>query len=50
MNEKDSFSEIQIGDIINLMKVDFDLDYVIKWSAHLGLDDVLKRVLDERHK
>jgi hypothetical protein len=47
---KDSFSEIQIGDIINLMKADFDLDYVRKWSAHLGLDDVLKRVLDERHK
>jgi hypothetical protein len=47
---KDSFSEMQIKDIENLINLDFDLRYVKKWCNNLGLDLILKRVLDERHK
>ena len=47
---KDSFSEMQIKDIVILMDLDFDMDYVKKWCARLGLDLILGRVLDERHK
>ncbi len=46
---KDSLSEIQIKDIVNLMKVDFDLEYVKKWCVQLNLEDILRRVLNERH-
>lgn len=47
---KDSFSEMQIKDIVNLMELDFDMDYVKKWCTRLGLDLILGRVLDERHQ
>lgn len=47
---KDSFSEMQIKDIVSLLDLDFDMDYVKKWSTRLKLDQVLGRVLDERHK
>ena len=47
---KDSFSEMQIKDIVSLIKLDFDMDYVKEWCARLGLDLILRRVLDERHK
>jgi len=47
---KDSFSEMQIKDIVSLIDLDFDMDYVEKWCHHLGLDLILRRVLDERHK
>ena len=47
---KDSFSEMQIKDIVSLIDLDFDMDYVEKWCARLGLDLILRRVLDERHK
>ncbi|MCP4682570.1 MAG: hypothetical protein GY864_09580 [Desulfobacterales bacterium] len=47
---RDSFSEMQINDIISLMDLDFDMDYVKKWCARLGLDLIFGRVLDERHK
>jgi hypothetical protein len=47
---KDSFSEMQIKDIVSLIDLDFDMDYVEKWCASLGLDSILRRVLDERHK
>ncbi|NIM11033.1 MAG: hypothetical protein GTO45_03525 [Candidatus Aminicenantes bacterium] len=47
---KDSFSEMQIKDIVSLMDLDFAMDYVKKWCARLGLDLILGRVLDERHK
>jgi hypothetical protein len=47
---KDSFSEMQIKDIASLMDLDFDMDYVNEWCARLGLDLILGRVLDERHK
>lgn len=46
---KDSLSEIQLKDISNLMKVEFDLEYVKKWCGHLGLEAILEKVLNERH-
>lgn len=47
---KDSFSEMQIKDIVSLINLDYDMDYVEEWCARLGLDLILRRVLDERHK
>jgi hypothetical protein len=47
---KDSFSEMQIKDIVSLINLDFDMDYVKEWCARLGLDLILRRVIDERHK
>jgi len=47
---KDSFSEIQIKDINSIISLDFNMDYVKEWCNRLGLDLILKRVLDERHK
>jgi hypothetical protein len=47
---KDSFSEMQIKDIVRLLDLDFDMDYVEEWCARLGLNSILGRVLDERHK
>jgi hypothetical protein len=46
---KDSFSEMQIKDIVSLMDLDFDMNYVKEWGRRLGLDAILGRVLDERH-
>jgi len=47
---KDSFSEMQIKDIVNLIDLDFDMGYVKEWCSRLGLDSILKRALDERHQ
>ena len=47
---KDSFSEMQIKDIVSLIDLDFNMDYVENWCARLGLDSILRRVLDERHE
>jgi hypothetical protein len=47
---KDSFSEMQIKDIVSLMDLDIDMGYVEGWCSRLGLDKILGRVLDERHK
>ncbi len=47
---KDSLSEIQINDILNLMESGFDQSYVEKWCSYLNLNDILKKVRDERHK
>jgi hypothetical protein len=47
---KDSFSEMQIKDIVSLMDLDFDMNYVKEWASRLGLDLIFRRVLDERHK
>ncbi len=46
---KDSFSEMQIKDILGLLDLDFDMNYVTEWCARLGLDLILRKVLDERH-
>jgi hypothetical protein len=47
---RDSFSEIQIKDIISLLDLDCDMEYVRKWCNLLSLDFILGRVLDERHR
>jgi len=47
---KDSFSEMQIKDIHNLMDLDFNIEYVKKWCRQLGLDLILRRVIDERYQ
>jgi hypothetical protein len=47
---KDSFSEMQIKDIVSLIDLDFDMEYVEEWCTRLGLDLILRRVLDERHQ
>ncbi|HLP44959.1 MAG TPA: nucleotidyl transferase AbiEii/AbiGii toxin family protein [Candidatus Kapabacteria bacterium] len=47
---KDSFSEMQIKDIVSLLDLDVDMVYVQDWCARLGLDLILRKVLDERHK
>jgi hypothetical protein len=41
---------MQIKDIVRLLDLDFDMDYVEEWCARLGLNSILGRVLDERHK
>ena len=46
---KDSFSEMQIKDIVSLIDLDFDMEYVEEWCTRLGLDLILRKVLDERH-
>ena len=43
-------TEMQIKDIVSLMDLDFDMDYTKEWCARLGLDFILGRVLDERHR
>lgn len=47
---KDSFSELQIKDIVSLIDLDVDMAYVQDWCTRLGLDLILRRVRDERHK
>jgi hypothetical protein len=47
---KDSFSEMQIKDIVSLIDLDFDKDYVKEWCGRLGLDFILGRVLYEIQK
>ena len=41
---------MQIKDIVSLIELDFDMDYVENWCARLGLEPILRRVLDERHQ
>ncbi len=43
-------SEMQIKDIVGLIELDFDMDYVEEWCGRLGLDLILRRVSNERHK
>ncbi len=47
---KDSFSEMQIKDIVSLMDLEFDMEYVKEWCIRLGLDSIWRRVVDERHQ
>jgi len=47
---KDSLSEIQINDIRNLMKSDYNLEYVQRWCKNLNLEEILAKVNNERHK
>ena len=47
---KDSFSELQIKDIISLLDLDVDMEYVQDWCNRLDLNLILERILNERHK
>jgi hypothetical protein len=38
---KDSRSEIQLGDVENLLATGYDADYVRRWTGELGLDELL---------
>ena len=45
---KDSFSEVQLRDIKNLLATGYDADYINKWVGTLGLDSVFERA--RRHE
>jgi len=42
---KDSESEIQINDVKNLIKNEFNLKYVKKWCTQLGISFLLERIM-----
>ena len=44
---KDSHSELQLGDVRNLLATGYDHDYIAKWTAKLGLDSLWLEVLHE---
>lgn len=47
---KDSLSEKQLTDVKNLMRAGFDVEYVEKWTLHLGVDGLFRqcrREIDE---
>ncbi|MHC5053680.1 MAG: nucleotidyl transferase AbiEii/AbiGii toxin family protein [Planctomycetota bacterium] len=41
---RDSHSEMQLRDVANLMRGGYDRDYVDKWKAILGVDDLLREL------
>ncbi|HLP47605.1 MAG TPA: hypothetical protein VK469_16785 [Candidatus Kapabacteria bacterium] len=41
---------MQIKDIVSLLDLDVDMGYVQDWCNRLGLDLILERILNERHK
>lgn len=44
---KDSRSEMQLNDVVNLLATEPDLNYLRKWSPVLGLDQLLQECLNE---
>jgi hypothetical protein len=46
---KDSGSEMQRRDIVNLVTDELDMDYLKAWAEHLGLSILLQQVLNDRH-
>jgi hypothetical protein len=42
---KDSHSEIQLGDVKNLLATGYDAAYLQRWTHELGLDNLLKECL-----
>jgi hypothetical protein len=42
---KDSHSEIQLGDVKNLLATGYDAAYLRRWTRELGLDNLLKECL-----
>jgi hypothetical protein len=42
---KDSHSEIQLGDVKNLLATGYDAAYLQRWTHELGLDNLLKQCL-----
>lgn len=44
---KDSHSEFQLRDVKNLLKSDYDANYLQAWTEQLGLDSLLRECLGE---
>jgi hypothetical protein len=44
---KDSRSDLQLGDVRNLLSTKPDLDYLQRWSSVLGVDQLLQECSDE---
>ena len=44
---KDSHSEIQLGDVRNLLAAGYDAAYLRRWTAELGLDSLLQECLHD---
>lgn len=44
---RESRSEMQLGDVRNLLGTKPDLDYLRKWSSELGVDLLLQECIDE---
>jgi hypothetical protein len=42
---KDSHSEIQLGDVKNLLATGYDAGYLQRWTRELGLDNLVKECL-----
>jgi hypothetical protein len=42
---KDSHSEIQVGDVTNLLATDYDAAYLRRWTRELGLDNLVEESL-----
>ena len=42
---KDSHSELQLGDVKNLLATEYDADYLQHWTRELGLNNLLKECL-----
>ena len=43
---KDSHSEVQLGDVRNLLATGYDTDYLQRWTRELGLDTLLRECLE----
>ena len=43
---KDSHSELQFGDVRNLLATGYDIPYLRRWTHELGLDTLLKECLE----
>ena len=44
---KDSHSEIQLGDVKNLLDTGYDAVYLQRWTRELGLDSLLRECLSD---
>src|SRR5947199_4858391 len=44
---KDSHSEIQLGDVRNLLTTGYDEEYLRRWTRQLGLDSLFRKCLHD---
>ena len=44
---KDSYSEVQLRDVKNLLATGYDATYLERWTRELGLDTLLRECLHE---
>jgi len=44
---RDSKSEMQLGDVRNLIASECDADYLRRWAQHLGVTELLKEVMTD---